>query len=217
MKPGFRSRALTSLLRTFFRLLYHELAWSYDLVAALVSVGKWKSWVLSILPDLQKGPILEIGHGPGHLQLALLRQGYLTFGLDRSRQMGRLAFSRVKKKGFTPALVNGYAQLLPFPDAAFQAIVSTFPSEYIFDPATLAELFRLLAPGGRLVILPVAWITGTGALDRAAAWLFRFTGQAPDWVSPLGPRLEAAGFRVRLEFRQLPGSRLAVFIAHKPA
>ena len=35
-----------------FRLLYHELAWSYDLVAWLVSCGQWQNWGRAALPYL---------------------------------------------------------------------------------------------------------------------------------------------------------------------
>jgi ubiquinone/menaquinone biosynthesis C-methylase UbiE len=50
-------------------------AWSYDLVAAVVSLGQWNHWVGSVLPYLPGVNILEIGHGPGHLQRLLKRFG----------------------------------------------------------------------------------------------------------------------------------------------
>ncbi len=65
---------MKTLLRFFFRLLYHQFAFTYDLVAATVSLGRWKDWVLSVVPFIEGTRILEIGHGPGHLQRALLEQ-----------------------------------------------------------------------------------------------------------------------------------------------
>ncbi|MFN2198120.1 MAG: hypothetical protein ACK2UW_18520, partial [Anaerolineales bacterium] len=62
---------LSTFLRWFFRHLYTDLAWSYDYVASTVSLGLWNEWVLSVLTDMIRPPILEIGHGPGHLQAAL--------------------------------------------------------------------------------------------------------------------------------------------------
>ena len=56
------------LLRFFFYLLYHSFAFAYDLVAASVSLGRWKDWVLSVVPFIEGNRVLEIGHGPGHLQ-----------------------------------------------------------------------------------------------------------------------------------------------------
>src|ERR1044071_5715646 len=80
-----------SLLKVFFQLLYHQFAFTYDLVAATVSFNRWKDWVLSVLPFIEGKRLLEMGHGPGHLQRILLSQNLLTVGIDESAQMGRLA------------------------------------------------------------------------------------------------------------------------------
>jgi len=63
---------MKQFLRLFFRLLYHQLAFTYDLVAASVSFNRWKDWVMSVVPFIEGNRILEIGHGPGHLQRILL-------------------------------------------------------------------------------------------------------------------------------------------------
>lgn len=212
-------RLLLSLLRLFFRLLYHQFAWAYDLVAATVSLGRWKGWVLSVLPYLH-GRVLEIGFGPGHLQLALHARGLAAFGLDESRQMARQAGRRLRRKGFTGNLVRGVAQQLPFLKNSFETVVATFPAEYIFDAHTLAQIRSVLVPGGRLVILPNAWITGKGRLERLAAWLFKVTGQAGA-IGTLLPgmrkRLRVSGFELRHELLEHPGSRVLVIIATKSA
>jgi len=88
---------MKTLLRFFFRLLYHQFAFTYDLVAATVSLGRWKDWVLSVLPFIQGTRVLEIGHGPGHLQRALLEQNLLAVGIDESSQMGRLAKRNLRR------------------------------------------------------------------------------------------------------------------------
>jgi SAM-dependent methyltransferase len=55
-------------------------------------------------------------------------------------------------------LAEGDATSLPFPDASFDAAVSTQVYEYVADmPAALAEARRVLAPGGRLLILDTDW------------------------------------------------------------
>ena len=59
---------MTRFLRFFFRHFYHEFAWTYDFVAAVVSIGRWNQWIDSALPFVQGRRVLEIGHGPGHLQ-----------------------------------------------------------------------------------------------------------------------------------------------------
>ena len=84
-------RYLAASLNTFFHLLYHQFAWTYDWVAAIVSLGRWKDWISATLPYLDGPLVLEIGHGPGHLQVALQAKGIQAVGLDASAQMGRQA------------------------------------------------------------------------------------------------------------------------------
>jgi len=214
-------RLLASLLRTFFKLLYHQFAWTYDWVAALVSLGKWKSWVLSILPYIEGTKVLEIGHGPGHLLLALTENGTTVVGLDESMQMGRQANRRLLQKDFSPLLINGMAQHLPFPDSNFHQVVATFPSEYIYFPQTLTEIHRVLTSGGELLVIPVAWITGRKWYDRIAAALFRVTRQSPEAVTPslvddLSTPFQNADFITRAEILKLENSQLLLLHALKP-
>ncbi len=216
------NRFLVFGLRIFFRLLYHPFAQAYDWVAATVSLGKWIGWVRTALPYLNEQPILELGFGPGHLQKAACAQGINIFGLDESQQMARLAIKKLSKDGYSPRLVRGVAQALPFPADTFGQMVATFPSEYIVQKDTLSEVYRVLLPGGKLVILPVAKITGPGVLDRLTAWLFRITHQAPandrmDWKSTFIRPLERAGFTVQVEEISQPTSSLVFFLATKPS
>lgn len=214
-------RLLAPLLRIFFRLLYYEFAWSYDWVAWLVSAGRWQSWVHSIMPHLRGGRLLELGHGPGHLQAALADNHKFVIGVDRSPYMSRQAARRLRQAGHQPRLVNSYAQSMPFPQAAFEIVFSTFPSEYITHPETLAEVFRLLAPGGRLVVLPGAWITGKSLTERLAAALFRLTGQSPpqdisEATQPFLERLEKVGFSAQSWTETTPSGVLLFIAGEKP-
>jgi len=213
MRPA--SNLPTRFLRFFFYLIYQPLAWSYDFVAWVVSLGQWKAWILSTLPWLTGPRILELGHGTGHLQLALHQKGSLCFGLDQSRQMGILAYRRLGDAGSPGNLSRGVAQHLPFPAASFDQVVSTFPSEYIVQDETLSEIQRVLRPNGRLVVLPAAWIRSQRPLDRLAAWLFRMTGQAESWGALFNDKFHVAGFLVEEERISLPGSELVVLIAAK--
>lgn len=214
-------RLLASFLRTFFKLLYHQFAWTYDWVAALVSLGKWEGWIRSVLPYIEGPKVLEIGHGPGHLLLALIENGITAVGLDESIQMSRQASRRLLQKDFSPLLINGMAQHLPFPDSNFHQVVTTFPSEYIYYSQTLTEIHRVLTPGGELLVLPVAWITGRKWHDRIAAALFRVTRQSPEAFTPsvvdeLSTPFQNAGFISRAEILELENSELLLFHALKP-
>ena len=228
-----------SILRPFFRLLYHELAFTYDLVAATVSFNRWKDWILSVIPFIEGDRILEIGHGPGHLQ-RILRSRYLfAVGIDESGQMGRLAKRNLTRRSSSqssqPAsipssqssqlaythinLTRGIGQHLPFRNESFDTVVATFPTEYITDPGTLAEVKRCLsdADGGRFIVLPVAW-----PKNRLLDWLFKVTGQSPTEAmevvkSSLSEPFVHAGFKTEIQTVDIQSSTLLIVIATKPS
>lgn len=161
-------------------MLYHRFAWAYDFAASSVSVGMLNEWMFSVLPVLKGPKVLELGHGPGHFQLSLKKNSFQSFGLDQSKEMVVLASQRVLLEGFASLLVNGVSQPRPFETSTFHQVVATFPTEFIVDHQTLGEVFWVLKPGGSLLVLPVAWITGESFFHRIAAWLFGITGQSPE-------------------------------------
>ena len=170
-------RVLYSFLKWFFKHLYTTIAWAYDIVAGVVSLGRWREWVLTVISDLKLKEALEIGFGPGHLQMHLNQMGIRCFGIDVSPQMVRIAQRRLNQAGYVPRIVQGCAEEMPFRDACVSNILLTFPSEFIFAPATHSELRRVLKPEGELLIIAMAKVTGRNILDRVAAALFRVTGQ----------------------------------------
>lgn len=206
----------TRFLRFFFQWLYHPLAFTYDLVAATVSFGRWNDWVREVLPHVRGTRVLEVGHGPGHLQQSLLDLGLTPVGLDESAQMGRLAKARLLESGYAKInLVRGVTQSLPFPNGYFDTVLSTFPSEYIFDPQTLSEVWRVLDNGGRLVVLPAAW-----PRNPLLGWLFRVTGQSPAEALEIiqeslkNPFIET-GFNVEIQTLDEQSGLLLIVIATK--
>src|SRR5437667_10005806 len=62
-------------------------------------------------------------------------------------------------------VLQGSAQRLPFTSAAFDTVVSTFHSEYIYDPDTIAEVARVLRPGGRFIVVEGANLLPLGFLQ----------------------------------------------------
>ncbi len=115
---------------------------------------------ISALPYLEGPRVLELGHGPGHLLTALRQRGLQAVGLDLSRQMGLIAYTNQKNLAIEPLLVNGYAQFIPFSPSSFDQVAATFPAEYFWDLQDSPEVARVLRPGGTLLALPAAWITG---------------------------------------------------------
>jgi hypothetical protein len=151
--------------------------------------------------------------------------------------MGRLAKRNLARGGFSQAqtassppsqapaqphiaytqvnLTRGIAQALPFPNEAFDTIVATFPTEYIMEPATLAEVKRCLINGGRLVVLPVA-LPKNPFLD----WLFKITHQSPVEAlevvqSKLKEPFVAAGFITNVETLDVQSGILLIVLARK--
>lgn len=199
-------------MRVFFNLLYHPFAFTYDLVAATVSFGKWKEWVYSILPFIEGTRILELGHGPGHLQRALFNLNIDSVAIDESAQMGTLAKRRL---GATQKLTQALAQQLPFTNNYFSTILSTFPTEYIFDQQTLSEAHRVLRGRGRLIVLLAAW-----PRNPLLAWLFKVTGQSPSDAresikSKIKESLAHAQFKLEVQIVEVKSSSLLVVIASK--
>ncbi len=204
------------LLNIGFRLLYNELAWTYDLVAWLVSFGQWKEWGQAALPYLVGQHILELGHGPGHLLVALAERGFRPTGLDLSPQMARLAHRRLRGSGTPLTLVRGRAQELPFPAHTFDSIVSTFPTAYIFDPETLVEVARVVRPGGRLVSVMGARLTGRDPFSRFIEWLYSVTGQRRTLSTESGETLfAAAGLAMRHVQVELGRSQVQLLVADR--
>jgi ubiquinone/menaquinone biosynthesis C-methylase UbiE len=210
-------------LNIFFNLLYHQFAWTYDWVAKLVSFGRWKSWVNSVLPYLENSKVLELGCGPGHLQFALSQEKISSFGIDSSREMAQLAADRLSRNSQPVNIIHGNSQNLPFPDHSFNKVVATFPSDYISDKETLSQAWRVLDDSGELIILPAAWITGKSWWDKFAAWTFRITGQAPvvdqlnvdeNSIYP-SSTLQEIGFQIDTEIIELESSKLILIHAEK--
>ena len=208
-------------MRFFFRQLYHSFAPTYDFVAAIVSFGSWADWVFSILPFIAGTRILELGHGPGHLQRILLNRGLFAVGIDESAQMGTIAKRRLRRShtdlnSAQGKLTRALAQKIPFASESFDSILSTFPSEYIFDMQTLSEAHRVLRNHGRLIVLLAAW-----PKNPLLAWLFKVTGQSPSEVHE-SIKLKTKEFLAHTEFNKLEvqivevkSSNLLIVIASK--
>ena len=201
---------MRAFLRFFFRLLYHPFAFTYDLVAATVSFGRWRDWILEVIPFIAGTRVLELGHGPGHLQRVLLSQGLIAVGLDESPQMGRLA---KRNTDGSARLTRGLAQALPFASGSFDTIIATFPTEYFVDPSTLEEVKRCLDNGGRFVVLPAAM-----PRNPFLSWLFKFTEQAPaEAMKIVQEKLEKpfleADVHVETHVLELRSGRLIVIVA----
>jgi ubiquinone/menaquinone biosynthesis C-methylase UbiE len=203
------------LVRFGFRLLYNELAWLYDPVSHFVSRGRWQAWqrsALSYLPP--SGRVLEVGIGPGHMVRGLAGAGYEATGLEVSRSMLGLARRWLRSANGSASICQGRAQALPFASRAFDAVIVTFPTQFIYESATLCESARVLKTGQRLIIVLEATLTDRGSHARCVSGLYRLTGQHAQRPS-IAVMLGAAGFQAGCETVTLPGSQVTIAVGTK--
>lgn len=159
------------------RRLYNEFAWTYDWVSWLVSLGHWWGWRLSALehvrvPDAGVPRVLEVGFGTGDLLVEMARRGWDVWGLDLSPAMQRVTAGKLRQHGVWVPRTRAQVQAMPFPDGAFDAVVSTFPAEFIAQLPALREFARVLRPGGRLVVVGAFLSVGDPRLQKVVQWFF---------------------------------------------
>jgi ubiquinone/menaquinone biosynthesis C-methylase UbiE len=202
-------------MKVFYTLLYHPFAWSYDWVASLVSLNQWQNWIQVILPYLEGQYILELGPGPGHLQKNLSQQNLHVFGLDESPQMLKRTAQRLHGHKLVVRLIRGLAEDMPFQRASFDSLFATFPAAFILSQKTALEAARVLKPGGRLVVLAAAWITGRSLPARLTSLLYLITGQSsPDekqFELFLAPYRQA-GFEIEIKKVPTPSAMLWLLV-----
>lgn len=106
--------------------------------------------VLALAGDVAGRRVLDAGCGTGPLSAELRDRGALVTGIDSSA--GMLALARQRLGDDVPLHVADLAGHLPFADGAFDDVVASLVLHYLEDwgPA-LAELRRVLGPGGRLI------------------------------------------------------------------
>lgn len=129
---------------------------------------------------LPEGPVLDLACGDGHL-LALLQHAIPRplQGVDLSR--GELAAARTRL-GDSVVLHQARAQALPLADASLAAVTSHMALMLMADaPQVVAEIARVLRPGGRLLALvPRAAAPGSARPPLVQAWVDALRPQARD-------------------------------------
>jgi demethylmenaquinone methyltransferase/2-methoxy-6-polyprenyl-1,4-benzoquinol methylase len=140
------------------RALFAPLGPTYDRTAALLSFGQDPRWRRFLVSRTEAGPgttVLDVATGTGAVARELLAQkGCTVVGLDQSPQMLEEARRRLPPD---VKLVEGRAEQLPFPDAAFDALTFTYLLRYVEDPGSvLRELARVVRPGGTIAGLEFA-------------------------------------------------------------
>ncbi len=156
----------TNLRKLLFETLYRN-RYLYRIASTIPFAGQWRVWQRLVLPRITGIDVLELGCGLGDLFVDMLNAGYNCRAVEHSPQMVAAARDTLRKRkiGQTAWIMQGSAQHLPFSESSFDTVVSTFPSEYIYDPDTLAEVERVLRPGGRVLVIEGANLLPVGVIQ----------------------------------------------------
>lgn len=201
----------TRVVLWLFEWLYRNRT-LYWLASTLPFAGQWRVWQRLAIPRLRGGDVLEVGCGIGKLLADMVERGYRCQAIDRSPQMVEATRRELRQRRLRggPEIVRvGSVQALPFGDATFDNVVSTFPTTYITEPIALREMRRVLRPGGRLiVVLAASLLPGRVAFAPLVALQRIVYGRRamdaqeqsePQLAAGLLARMRMAGFTTRLE------------------
>jgi demethylmenaquinone methyltransferase/2-methoxy-6-polyprenyl-1,4-benzoquinol methylase len=162
------------------RAMFDRIASRYDLMNTLMTFGLDRGWRTRTLRSLALAPggrVLDLASGTGGLAQKARQLGFASIALDLSFNMLAASPEPVAPR------VQADALALPFADGAFEGVVSGYALRNFSDLArTVAEIARVLSPGGRLGILevdrPGDGLIGTGhrlwldhGVPRLGAWL----------------------------------------------
>jgi demethylmenaquinone methyltransferase / 2-methoxy-6-polyprenyl-1,4-benzoquinol methylase len=161
----------------FAQRLFAPLPARYDRLAEVLSFGqnaRWRRAMVDQIVPAGAGLILDVASGTAGVALQLAaRTTARVVGVDLTEQMLRQGRRNVAAAGRADSigLVAGRAEQLPFPDAAFDALTFTYLLRYVTDPQqTLAELARVVRPGGRVASLE--FLAPPSAFWRFWWWLY---------------------------------------------
>ncbi len=198
-----------------FFLLYNQLAFSYDWVAWGVSLGQWANWRQSALQFLEPGPTLELAYGTGNLFATMVLNGLHPIGVDLSPFMACITANRLRRRQLPLPIARARAQVLPFPTGHFSNALATFPTNYIFEVETLAEIHRVLAEGGQLIVVMQGQLKGPPWVGAFIEWLYRIIGQREILRANALNRLSDAGFYAHWQQASFEGATAHLIVAQK--
>lgn len=147
----------------YVRNMFTSIAPRYDFLNRLLSAGRDKYWrrvAVDELPLEKGGSFLDVATGTGDIALSLIHRASKddarVVGVDFSEGMLKLGRDKVKKEGLEDRIELRLADAtaLPFEDNLFQGAIVAFGLRNFSDTEKgLKEMLRVVAPGGRVVIL----------------------------------------------------------------
>jgi demethylmenaquinone methyltransferase/2-methoxy-6-polyprenyl-1,4-benzoquinol methylase len=182
-----RARATEAEVKSMF----DRIAGRYDLMNSVMSAGlhhRWRQRAADLTRLGAGQSALDVCCGTGDLALELKRRTGVrgtVVGVDFSEPMLELARAKSERLGLEVDYRQGNALSLAFDDASFDAATVGFGVRNLVDlPGGVAEMVRVVRPGGRVVILeittptrpPLSWFYSLW-FDRIVPVLGRFAGE----------------------------------------
>ena len=142
------------------KIMFNEIAGSYDFLNHFLSFGIDKLWRKRLVREILKSKpshVLDLATGTADLSIALHRRGKIRItGADISEKMMEIGRKKIAKEGMAGSieLVYGDAENLKFADESFDAAMIAFGVRNFEDLAKgISEMKRVLVKGGRVMIL----------------------------------------------------------------
>jgi demethylmenaquinone methyltransferase / 2-methoxy-6-polyprenyl-1,4-benzoquinol methylase len=166
------------------RAMFDRIAGVYDAMNSVMTAGLHHRWRERAADLARVGPgsrALDVATGTGDLALALSRRGADVVGSDFSEGM----LERAREKSAAVRWEHGNALELPYEDDGFDAATVGFGARNLSDlERGLAEMTRVVRPGGRVVVLEITRPTRPPLstffslwFDRVVPQLGRFAGE----------------------------------------
>ena len=157
---------MTDLARPGSGQMFDAIARRYDLLNRVLSGGvdrRWRRKTVDALalPAGAPARVLDVATGTADLAIAIARRHPLAtvVGLDPSTNMLEVGRRKLEKRGLADrvTLVEADAEALPFDDASFDGATIAFGIRNVPDRARgLAEMARVVRPGGRVCVLELS-------------------------------------------------------------
>lgn len=136
-----------------FDQAYSRFARPYDLVVRWLPI--WRRWISEVIPEISGSAILEVSFGTGYL-MTRYADRYYTCGIDYNWAMVYTAKRNLLRSGVRANIQQADVQQLPYRADTFDTVVNTMSfTGYPDGKKALAEMRRVLKPGGRLVLMDV--------------------------------------------------------------
>ena len=126
--------------------------------------------------------VLDVATGTGNAAIPAAQRGARVTGLDLTPELFDVARRRASDAGVDVEWVEGDAEALPFDDASFDRVTSTFGVQFApRHEVVAAELVRVCRPGGRIVLCN--W-TAEGMIGQLFKLMGSYLPKPPAWASP---------------------------------